>query len=233
MASPRSTKVRNAVLLVVALSFALVGAACGGSDSSDDAGEGGASASGTVPETTPKSTTTTTEAGQAGTPDEAVIPGATIFVDPDGRYTIEVSPDWEDGTGTGAVPADIELFYVGTGTADFRNNINVLEQSVPSGMTLQGYLDASIAQMGSDLEVITKGVDEGAYGQELGYIEYKGMVATAPIPVHAFATFFIQDGKVVLATLTTTEDTAADAEDTVAEYLTTLNPTGGGSGSKA
>jgi hypothetical protein len=229
--SPRSRSATRALAALV-VAVALLGSACGGSDSSDESGgdERPEALTGTAPTTTERSTTTTTEA--TSSPDEATIAGAVIFVDPDGRYTIEVSPDWPDATGTDVVPEGIELFYVGTGTDEFKDNINILEQPVGT-MSLQDYLDRSIEGMGSDLEVIDSGIATGAYGQELGYIEYAGMVPTAPIPVHAFATFAIADGQVVLATLTTTEATAAEAEDTIAEYLTTLVATSGGATSGA
>jgi hypothetical protein len=223
-----------AAVVALALSLGLVAGACS-SGSSDDVGQdNGGAITGTVPSTTrdQPTTTTTTAKEVPGTPDEASIPGAVVYVDPQGLYTLEEAPEWDEQTGSGVVPAGIELWYVGTGTAGFRDNINVLEQQV-GGADLQAYLDKSIAGMGPDLQVIDSGIATGAYGQELGYVEYKGMVSTAPIPVHVFATFAIVDGTAILATLTTTEDTAAQAEDSIAQYLTTLNPTGGGTGGNA
>jgi hypothetical protein len=223
-----STRARagKAVIVALVMSLALVAGGCGGSDGSDDASdEQPARLTGTVAPTTeasPRSTTTTTES--ASTPDEATIPGAVLFLDPEGVYTIEVSPAWREASGT--VVSGVELWYVGTGTPGFGDNINVLDQVVGPDVDLQGYLDISIAHLGG-LELIDSGTVTGAYGQELGYIEYRGMVATAPVAVHALATFVIADGKAILATLTSTEDTAVAAQDAAGDYLLTLMPTGG------
>ena len=70
------------------------------------------------------------------------------------------------------------------------------------------------------------GITTGAYGQAIGYMEYRAQPPTAPMPVHVFATFVIADGEVVLATLTSTEATAAQARDVAAEHLWTLMATG-------
>ena len=108
------------------------------------------------------------------------MPGAVSFTDPQGTYTIDISPAWTETSGT--LVQEIEAWQIGTGTSQFQDNVNVLTQDT-QGLDLQAYLDFSEAHLGG-MDLISSEVITGTAGNELGLIEYSGQLAGAPIELH-------------------------------------------------
>ena len=205
MATPTTIRATAGSLV---LAGALLLGACGSSD-------------GAEPDDPPASLGATPSSSESSSaPDGPTIGGAEVFVDPEGTYSIEISPEWTEVSG--ATIDGVEAWRIGVGTAEFQDNVNVLTQTTP-GADLESYLEASIEQLG-DLQLINSTVTTGANGNELGLVEYAGMVPTAPIPVHALASVMVADGKAVVATLTADESTFAEARTVAEDYLLTLQP---------
>ena len=205
------------ILAPLVISAAVL-AGCGSSDSDDarDLGdpitaESGDSGSGTTSTT---ERTSTTSAGP-------LVSGATTFVDPQGTYSIDISPTWTEQSGT--VVSEVEAWLIGLGDTQFQDNVNVLTQET-QGRDLQEYLDFSTASMG-DMELISETIVTGTAGNELALLEYSGVLPGAPIPLHALATVSVDDGTAIIATLTTTLDTFEEARAEAERYLLTLQQT--------
>jgi hypothetical protein len=153
------------------------------------------------------------------------VPGAIDVRDPQGTYTMQISPDWVDATG--AIVKEVEVWYVSAPDSAFGNNVNVLTQDT-QGMDLREYIDYSESHLGG-LELVSAQIVTGAFGQELGLLEYQGTLPGAPMPLHALATVVVDRGEAAVATLTTTLETFAAERVANERYLLTLQKTGRGS----
>ncbi len=212
------TSRRATALSVVVLIAALLLGACGSSGSSGSSDpELGESLDAST--TTADSDATTTTESSSGTAEGPFVDGGSVFEDPQGTYVIDVDPAWETGAGP---TSEIEVWFIGSGDDQFRNNVNVLTQDT-QGRDLQEYMDYSAQNLGG-LTLISSNVETGAAGNEIGIIEYTGTIAGAPIPLHVVATVIVEDGQAAVATLTTTLDTFADSRAAVEPFLRTLRP---------
>jgi hypothetical protein len=208
--------------VAMAASVAVGFAGCGGDGSTD---RRAAESPPVLTATVPPSTSTSTSTGSGGGPSTGGVPGAIDTTDPQGTYTMQISPDWVDASG--ALVKEIESWYVSPADGTFRNNVNVLTQDT-QGMDLQEYMDYSASHLGG-LELLSSRVVTGAFGQELGILDYSGILPGAPVPLHALATVAVAGGEAAVATLTTTLDTFAGERAANERYLLTLEKTGRGS----
>lgn len=204
-------------LLAVALSATLLGA-CGGSDGGDARADGQAS----VTTATVITSAGTTDAGATTSAADTTValPGET-FVDPDGTYTLRVSPDWTEQFA--AAPAKgIEVWQVAPSVDGFAANVNVITQNTP-GIDVEGYLAAGVTSIAPltviSSEVVTLG------NRRVGVVEYEGTPAGTTRALHFLGVVDVADDVAVLATLTATEDAFASLRSTVERYLLTLTRT--------
>lgn len=193
--------------LVVSLGLS----ACGGSDGGD-----GTALVSTAATAAPAATV----AAAAPAPTTTPLPGET-FTDPEGDYTLLISPDWAEAFQLSPTKG-IEVWKVAPVVDGFGANVNVLTQPA-GGKDLQGYLDANEKAMGSMTVIDVRTVDAG--GTELGVFEYSGTPPGADRDLHFLSVISVADGTAVLATLTATEDAFTTLRPTVERYLLTLRRT--------
>jgi hypothetical protein len=154
------------------------------------------------------------------------LASATRFRDPQGAYSLEVDPQWQVPTSTAG--ANIETWYTQTGTADFRDNVTIVAQPVGE-VDLDQYLQLVIDQAPKSVDnfklrefrVVTIPTDAKAtVPKSLGVVAYEGRKGDK-----TFGFFFVasvENGKAVVATLTTDQDRFDDVKAEVAPYLMTL-----------
>ena len=154
------------------------------------------------------------------------LASATRFRDPQGAYSLEVDPQWQVPTSTAG--ANIETWYTQTGTADFRDNVTIVAQPVGE-VDLDQYLQLVIDQAPKSVDnfklrefrVVTIPTDAKAtVPKSLGVVAYEGRKGDK-----TFGFFFVasvENGKAVVATLTTDQDRFDDVTAEVAPYLMTL-----------
>src|SRR5512133_3696311 len=143
----------------------------------------------------------------------------TAFTDPGGRYTLTVPADWQASDGVAG--EGIEVWLLGDAGGAVATNINVLTEDV-TGMSLQDYLDLSIANAGKlvdDFELISSDVVTGSAGQELAVMEYTG------VGLHFLGVFGMSAQGSVVITLTASPDDFAAYRDAALPYMLTLVPT--------
>jgi hypothetical protein len=154
------------------------------------------------------------------------LTSATRFRDPQGAYSLEVDPQWHVPTSTAG--ANVETWYTQTGTADFRDNVTIVAQPVGE-VDLDQYLQLVIDQAPKSVDnfklrefrVVTIPTDAKAtVPEQLGVVAYEGRKGDK-----TFGFFFVasvENGKAVVATLTTDQDRFDDARAEIAPYLMTL-----------
>ena len=154
------------------------------------------------------------------------LSSATRFRDPQGAYSLEVDPQWHVPTSTAG--ANVETWYTQTGTADFRDNVTIVAQPVGE-VDLDQYLQLVIDQAPKSVDnfklrefrVVTIPTDAKAtVPKSLGVVAYEGRKDD-----QAYGFFFVasvEDGKAVVATLTTDQDRFDEVRAKVAPYLMTL-----------
>lgn len=161
-------------------------------------------------------------APEAALPTASPSVGDELFTDPQGAYTITIGSDWDQMPG--AFVKEVELWSIGLATDGMAPNVNVLTQD-SLGADLDDYLDLSVENMGP-LELIDRSTVRGPDGDELGLMEYSGVVPGGPDrPLHFLATIDVRDGVAVVATLTTSPDEFDDYREAIEPYLLTLQAT--------
>ena len=141
--------------------------------------------------------------GSSQTSDDVVPVSGEAFSDPQGAYTVRIGKDW--GPLPGTFVDEIETWSVAEPADGFGANVNVLTQAAP-GMDLSSYLDLTVDSIDTidELTLIEASIVEGANGNQLGLIEYEGVVPGTPPgqSLSFLATFDVRDGTAVVATLT-------------------------------
>lgn len=145
------------------------------------------------------------------------------FTDPQGSYTITIDGNWSVLPGT--FVREIEAWAVAAPVEGFTSNLNVLTQDT-LGADLDEYLTLSVENLGG-LELIDVTTVTGVKGNELGLLEYSGVLPGAPSdqPLHFLATVDVRDGVAVVATLTTTPEAFARLRPEIEPFLLTLQAT--------
>lgn len=82
--------------------------------------------------------TTTTKTTATGSSISTPTDG-TVFTDPAGAYSLTVGPDWQDANAQAA-----RVWFLPQGSTEFKDNVNVLVETVPSGIDLKQYTDISL-----------------------------------------------------------------------------------------
>ena len=200
---------------LVALS-AFVVAACGGSNEalSDTAAADTSSVSTTVA-SAPALVTTVAE------PLPLSPAGGVAFVDPQGKYTIDVSSDWE--ARPGAILDPKEVWFVAAPDGGFRPNMNILDQEVPL-VDLSTLMDASVEQLAAQFEVVDDWITTGTNGNQLGFVEYTGSLDSGgqKVAAHFLATMSLNKTTAVIATFASSESTFEDLYPMIESYMLTL-----------
>ena len=162
-------------------------------------------------------------ATEAASPTTSPPVGDEVFADPQGSYTITIHSDWDETPRM--FVQEIESWAIDARTDDFAPNVNVLTQD-SLGADLDEYLAFSVENMGT-LDLINQTTVVGANGNELGLLEYSGVVpgGAADRPLHFLAAIDVRAGVAVVATLTTAPDEFDDYRDEIEPYLLTLQGT--------
>ena len=140
------------------------------------------------------------------------------FRDPQGAYTMNIDADWIETTGQGV--KEVEAWRVAADDGGFANNVTVMTQST-QGLDLAGYLTSSVQNIGAYVLVGQKTV-QGINGNDLGLMEYAGLAAGG---LHYLAVIDVAHGQAVVATLTATEKSFAQARRDAEPYLLSLQAT--------
>ncbi len=154
------------------------------------------------------------------------LASAMRFRDPQGAYSLEVDPQWQ--APTSAAGANVETWYTQTGTADFRDNVTIVAQPVGE-IDLDQYLQLVIDQAPKSVDgfklrefrVVTIPTEaKTEVPKSLGVVAYEGRKGD-----QAYGFFFVasvEDGKAVVATLTTDQDRFDEVRAKIAPYLMTI-----------
>jgi hypothetical protein len=143
------------------------------------------------------------------------------FTDPQGTYTIDIAPKWTKLSG--APVKEIEAWRVALDSGGFTPNVTVLTQD-SQGMDLGEYMDFSNQHLGgAHLDYST--TVTGIHGNQLGVIEYDGIVPGASTSLHFLAVVDVRNGQAIVATLSSTESRFATLRDAVEPYLRSLQAT--------
>jgi hypothetical protein len=143
------------------------------------------------------------------------------FTDPQGTYTIDLAPNWTKLSGAPA--KEIEAWQVALHSGGFTPNVTVLTQD-SQGMNLGEYMDFSNQHLGgTHLDYST--TVTGIHGNQLGVIEYDGIVPGASTSLHFLAVVDVRNGQAIVATLTSSESRFATLRTSVEPYLRSLQAT--------
>jgi len=172
--------------------------------------------------TTPRSasttvTTTSRPAGTAVTTTAAnALPGTT-FSDPTNVYRLRAAPTWQDATVVGG----LQTWSTGTGSSVFRDSVNVLVEKLPSDISMDDYLAASVKNGPKTLPSfveIGRSVNT-VNGKVLGQLDFR---SNQNIPLRHRAVVLIKGRNAIVVTYTI-EPGRFDAEvGKVQPYLTSI-----------
>jgi hypothetical protein len=130
-----------AVLVVGVIAFA---ATRGGDDDKIGQSSGTAIATTTNGATTRVATTsptaTTTRAPATTVATTVNTPAGTTFTDATNVYRVRVAPTWQDATASGG----LQTWTTGTSSSQFKDQVNVLIEKLPSDISMEDYLAASV-----------------------------------------------------------------------------------------
>jgi hypothetical protein len=192
---------RNA--FVLALAVGLLAASCGGNGDS------------AVATTSPADTT-------MSAPESESMPDGELFVDPEGPYEVVVNPEWVPSHGT--LTVGVEVWAVEE-PGPFTSNVNILTQLIPSGITLEDYLQVSIdggdAAI-SNFALLEEGIVTGPEGQPLAFMTYEGSPNGQRLGF--LGVFALRDEEAVVATFTAPLDEFDELRTEIEPYLLTLRP---------
>lgn len=145
-----------------------------------------------------------------------------LFEDPQGEYTIELHPDWEQGDD---VITGIESFLIAEQRDGFAPNVNVVSAAdAPAGIDEDTYVSQASRLIGQSIqggEVLDSGVTQGSDGSDRGFIEYRGQFGPGA-ELHFLAIIDVADGTSVTVTLTAPEDRFAELRDEAEDYMLTV-----------
>jgi hypothetical protein len=157
----------------------------------------------------PAATTVTTTAANA-------LPGTT-FSDPTNVYRLRAAPTWQDATVIGG----LQTWSTGTGSSVFRDSVNVHIEKLPSDISMDDYLAASVkngpkalpsfVEIGRSVNTVN--------GKVLGQLDFR---SNQSIPLRHRAVVLIKGRNAIVVTYTI-EPGRFDAEiGKVQPYLTSI-----------
>jgi hypothetical protein len=147
--------------------------ACGSSPGGDAEGRDAETAASGVAAIEPVTTNSVADDPGSTEPASSDPAAADVFVDPQGSYTMSISTGWRSLAGV--FVKEIEGWAIGETPEGFTPNVIVLTQDAP-GMDLASYLEFSAQNLGG-LDLIEKAMTTGTNGNELGLLEYDGLVS--------------------------------------------------------
>jgi hypothetical protein len=171
---------------------------------------------------TQANTTTPADSSVKNSDDAAV---GDLFTDPQGTYTMTISRDWTDASGTAI--KEVEAWLIAPPSNGFAPNVNVLTQ-VRRGTDLDKYMDENVRAIGvMGWKVLRHSKVAGANGYQLGLMEFSGAMNGQEDDrvLHFLAIFDVRDDQVVLATLTAEEDSFEQQRQTAEPFMLTLQAT--------
>jgi len=150
--------------------------------------------------------------------------GGELFTDPQGTYTIAVDPTWVERHGIST--ADTEFWVIDESSSEFSPTIQLSTALNPTELSLEDYLEASIA--GTDLILddfilLDSGTVSGESDRALGMMEFQAV--TSGLNLHFLVFIGLSDDHAVVATLTASPETFEEYRVILEPYLLTLTPT--------
>lgn len=170
--------------------------------------------------TTVEETTTTAAAPVVAGPADGVV-----FTDPEGAYTMQISPSWIDASDE--FPGDIEGWFTGEESADFAENVNVLTDSIPSSTPLAAILEASIGELEGQFPsfaLIRSELVAGTSHPELGLLEYSAV--QQGLDLRFIQVFGVWNDTLVVFTGSTDGRLGEEGANRLRPYALTLAPAG-------
>jgi len=137
---------------------------------------------------------------------------------------MSIDPDWT--ANHGILTADTEFWVVAEIEDAFAPNVNAITQLVDTGLSLEEYLEGSIANAGffmADFHLVHSEIVDAASGQQLALMEYEGDAGQGFL--HFLAVFVVAGNQAVVMTLTTPPETFEEIRESVEPYLLTLRAT--------
>ena len=203
-----------AVLVVVAIAFALTR---GGDDAGDVVLQTPVTTIASATTASPSTSATTRPTGTSVTTTAAPALAGTTFNDPANVYRLRVAPAWQDATTVGG----LQTWATGTGSTVFKDSVNVLIEKLPSDISIDDYLAASVRNAPKSLPSF---VEVGrsvttVNGKVLGQLDFR---SNQSIPLRHRAVVLIKGRNAIVVTHTT-EPTRFDAESAKLQpYLTSV-----------
>jgi hypothetical protein len=143
------------------------------------------------------------------------------FTDRDGKYTLRVDGSWPHRSDSPI--RGIETWELPGAANGFTPNMNAVVENLPSGISLEQYVDASKANLPRAIQgvtIISTTIKQGSSGQRLGFIEYTA--TPNGIALHLLAVCSVHDRTAAVVTVTSGEAQFAQARAAVDPYLLTL-----------
>lgn len=172
----------------------------------------------TVAETTTTVEETTTTVAVAAGPADGVM-----FTNPDGDYSMLISPDWTDASAE--FPAGVSGWFTGPVTAEFAENVNILTDSIPNATPLNAILDASETQIRAQFDsfnLINSEVLTRPGQTDLGVLEYTAQ--QEGVDIRFLQVFGVWNDTLVVFTGSTSAATGEEAVERLRPYALTLAP---------
>ncbi len=145
-----------------------------------------------------------------------------IFEDPQGEYTIELHPDWEQGQD---VVSGLESFTVAPPEESFAPNLNIVAANdAPGGIGEDVYVESAgpiIEDTIQGATILDSGVVEGSDGTDRGYIEYTASFGDG-LDLHFLAIIDVAEGQSVIVTLTAPETSFDELRAEAEPYMRTV-----------
>jgi hypothetical protein len=181
---------------------------------------------------------TLTSTDGSGDDDDRVAAGGpdadgVSFTDPQGAYTLDIDPRWR--ASEHATTPEVESWFTGTGTVDFRDNVNIVTQQIGQ-MALDEYMKLVTDQAHEtvpdydlrEFRIVTASDDPASdttaeVPLQLGVFAYDGENSGKDFGFLFIAS--VENGRAVLATLTTPEDRFDRVRAQVEPYLMTIRQT--------
>jgi len=208
-----------AVLLVGLIAFALTR---GGGDDDGDVvsqtpGTTTATATSTATATTAVATTVGASTTRPPAPTTAPALAGSTFSDSTNVYRLRVAPAWQDATVIGG----LQTWATGSSSNAFRDSVNVLIEKLPTDISMEDYLAASVRNAPKSLPTfaeVSRSVNT-VNGKVLGQLDFK---SNQNIPLRHRAVVLIKGRNAIVVTFTT-EPARFDAEVVkVQPYLTSV-----------
>lgn len=193
---------KRRLIVPVLAAVGLIAAGCGSDGSLTGSGT---DTSAVTTDTTSTETTGTDTTLTDTTATDTTSSSGTRFRDPAGKFSIEVPSNWT------SAQESPKAWFINDDRDAFRENVNILSESIPSGMSLDSYLDISISKAPAAIREFT--VEEREkFTLDSGTEAYRLVYTGSPTSVSAdlnfrfLAVVAVEDGTAVTLTMTAPHD---------------------------